>query len=170
MPLNSLIKTATAVVIAGVALLAHMAAHANCYSVYKGDARIYHAQTPPVDTSLPYSETVPARFGAGATMIVTSGSFDCPRDDEQQGGEVLGGSWQGAGDVARDRALSRLAERHRGYSDDDGANSGSTAGSSGGTASTRGPILTGPRGGQYYLNSSGNKSYVSSGRGGGGRR
>jgi|GEM_PF-3384857 len=167
MPSNSLTKTGAALVLAGITLLMHMTANANCYSVYKGDARVYHAQTPPVDTSLPYGETVPARFGAGATMIVASGAFDCPRDDELQGGEVMAGSaWQGASDVARDKALSRLARRHGGRSDDDRASDGSTAGSSGGEVSTRGPILTGPRGGQYYLNSSGNKSYVSSGRGG----
>lgn len=76
--------------VAATSLLA-TAAHANCYTVYKGDAKVYHAQTPPVDTSLPYSDTVPARFGAGAMMVVTTGAFDCPRDNELSGAEPLGG-------------------------------------------------------------------------------
>lgn len=166
--MKSLTRPGAAVVIAVAALLLHAAAHANCYAVYKGEARVYHGQTPPVDTSLPYSETVPARFGAGATMIVASGAFDCPRESELQGGDALPGSARQEADVvAREKALRYLAERHSMRSDDDDTTDGSTTGSYGGGTSTRGPIQTGPRGGRYYLNSSGNKTYVSSG---GGRR
>lgn len=165
------------VLIAGVAMPFLSAAHANCYTVYKGDARIYHAMRVPVDTSLPYSETVPARFGAGATMIVTSGAFDCPNENQIRTEE-----WGGAGQAAkadevaaRDRALANLAERHS-IVGDDSDSGGSYGGSSGGGQAT-GPIMTGQRGGRYYINSSGNKTYVGSSgsrsggsRSGGGKR
>jgi hypothetical protein len=163
--------------VAGVAMSMLSAAHANCYTVYKGDARVYHAMRAPVDTSLPYSETVPARFGAGATMIVTSGAFDCPSENEIRS-EEWGGSGQTskADELAtRDRALARLAERHS-IAGDDGDLGGSYGGSFGGGQAT-GPIMTGPRGGRYYINSSGNKTYVGSSgsrsggsRGGSGKR
>lgn len=149
--------------------LAMPLAHANCYAVYKGDARVYHAQTPPVDTSLPYSETVPARFGPGAMMVVTTGAFDCPMENEIQGGDALSGAAPSkeAQAAARDRALNRLAERHGGSAGDGSDSSEATSNYGTGGAYSRGPILTGPRGGQYYVNSSGNKTYVGSG---GGRR
>lgn len=85
-PMKSIVDTVCAA--AGVlALLCTSAAQANCYAVYKGRDQIYYAQTPPVDTSLHYSDTVPARFGPGATMVVAS-SYDCPSDDESLGNDT----------------------------------------------------------------------------------
>lgn len=156
---------------AAAMMLAISAAHANCYAVYKGDARIYHAMRAPVDTSLPYSESVPARFGPGATMVVTSGAFDCPSENEIV---IPASAPGGTGPVskadelaARDRALTRLAERHSVVGD---GNDGD--GSYGGGQPGQGPIMTGPRGGKYYINGSGNKTYVGSSgsRSGGGKR
>lgn len=147
------------------------AAHANCYAVYKGDTRIYHAIRAPVDTSLPYSESVPARFGPGATMVVTSGAFDCPSENEIV---IPASTPGGTGPVskadelaARDRALTRLAERHSIAGE---GNDGD--GSYGVGQVSKGPLMTGPRGGKYYVNSNGNKTYVGSSgsRSGGGKR
>lgn len=147
------------------------AAQANCYAVFKGDARIYHAMRAPVDTSQPYSESVPARFGPGATMVVTSGAFDCPSENEIV---IPAAAPGGSGPVskadklaARDRALARLAERHSIAGE---GNDGD--GSYGGGQASQGPLMTGPRGGKYYVNSNGNKTYVgtSGSRSGGGKR
>ncbi|RTL33679.1 MAG: hypothetical protein EKK53_27840 [Burkholderiales bacterium] len=154
----------------GTLVLTSMA-HANCYAVFKGDARIYHAMRAPVDTSLPYSESVPARFGPGATMVVTSGAFDCPSENEiliPASAPSGTGPFSKADEIAaRDRALTRLAERHSVVGD---GNDGD--GSYGGGQPGQGPIMTGPRGGKYYINGNGNKTYVGSSgsRSGGGKR
>lgn len=158
------------VLFAGASLMLGTA-HANCYTVYKGDTRVYHAQTPPVDTSLPYSESVPARFGPGAMMVVMPGAFDCPSENELRGSDPVAGGGSSTKDaeaVAHSKALNRLAARHSIADEDGNAGSIGSGYSGGGQPFTRGPILTGPRGGQYYVNSNGNRSYVS--RGGGGRR
>jgi hypothetical protein len=50
-----------------------------CYTVYdRNNQVVYNAQTPPVDMSLPISETVPARFPGGS--MVFDLSTDCPRE------------------------------------------------------------------------------------------
>ncbi len=57
-----------------------ISAHATCYQVYRGQTLVYHSQVPPVDLSLPYSETVPALFGPDASMVVVPGAFNCPSE------------------------------------------------------------------------------------------
>lgn len=159
---KQLTKLSKTVALAGIALLMLPSAQANCYTVYKGDTRVYHAQTPPVDTSLPYSETVPARFGQGASMVVMPGAFDCPSENELRGGESSAGGTASkeAEAAAHAKTLGRLAERHSVGLTEEGSSAGY---SSSGQPFNRGPIITGPRGGQYYVNSNGNKTYVSSG-------
>lgn len=50
-----------------------------CYTVYdRSNAVVYHAQTPPVDMSLPIHQTLPAVFPGG--HLVFDNSLDCPRE------------------------------------------------------------------------------------------
>ncbi len=50
-----------------------------CYTVYdRSNAVVYHAQTPPVDMSLPLHRTLPAAFPGG--HLVFGDSLDCPRE------------------------------------------------------------------------------------------
>ncbi len=52
-------------------------AHAACYTVYVGNNIIYRSTSAPVDLSRPYSETLPARFGSGASMVTTNDETGC---------------------------------------------------------------------------------------------
>ena len=52
-------------------------AQAACYTVYMGSNIVYRSTTAPVDTSRPYSESVPERFGSGASMVTTSDETGC---------------------------------------------------------------------------------------------
>ncbi len=52
-------------------------AHAACYTVYLGNSIAYRSTTSPVDLSLPYGETVPWRFGSGASMITANDETGC---------------------------------------------------------------------------------------------
>lgn len=167
MKLQAPMKAGMRIAIAGAASLMLTSAHAGCYTVYKGTTRLYHAQTAPVDTSLPYSETVPMRFGDGAVMIVSLGAFDCPVDNELQEERALASGQRAkeAEESARTRALNRLAERHTGSPDNSFILEGARSDSLRRGTYDAGPILTGPRGGQFYWNGSGGKTYVSGSRG-----
>ena len=50
---------------------------AACYTVYQGSNIAYRSTLPPVDLSQPYSETLPARFGGGASMIAANDETGC---------------------------------------------------------------------------------------------
>jgi len=63
--------------IASLALASALPAQASCYTVYLGNSIAYRSTTPPVDLSRPYGETVPWRFGSGATMITTTDDTGC---------------------------------------------------------------------------------------------
>ena len=52
-------------------------AQAACYTVYSGNSIVYRSPTAPVDLSRQYSETLPARFGSGASMITTNDETGC---------------------------------------------------------------------------------------------
>jgi hypothetical protein len=52
-------------------------AQAACYTVYLGNSITYRSTTAPVDLSRPYSETLPLRFGSGASMITTNDETGC---------------------------------------------------------------------------------------------
>ena len=67
-----------------IALLCAQAfgAGAACYTVHNKDGTmIYRADESPVDMRRPLGETVPAKFGTGATMMFSLTDTDCPRAD-----------------------------------------------------------------------------------------
>jgi hypothetical protein len=65
------------------ALLATGVAQATCYSVYKADGTLLHeGPNSPVNLALPIGDTVPEKFGPGATMTVSDLGFYC-RDKQQ---------------------------------------------------------------------------------------
>ena len=51
---------------------------AACHTVYNNKGIIYRSSIPPVDMSFPFSQTLPEKFGAGATMVYQEGSTFCP--------------------------------------------------------------------------------------------
>lgn len=64
--------------IGAAALAATSIAQATCYSVYKSDGTLIHqTSTPPVNLSLPLSDTVPEKYGAGATMQLSDVGIYC---------------------------------------------------------------------------------------------
>lgn len=142
-----------------------------CYEIYRNDSIVYRSPVAPVDMSRPFSETVPAEFGDGATMIYQERSITCDaldaRLNSSGSGSVIGKqsnqnraitSTSSQSATTAPLALSTTASWETSYFANEYSGSGGT--SSGGLA---GPIYTGPRGGQYYINSNGNKTYVSSG-------
>ena len=67
-------RAALATVLCGASL----GASATCYTVYgPNNAVIYRADRPPVDMRYALHETVPRRFGAGATMMFTLANDAC---------------------------------------------------------------------------------------------
>lgn len=53
-------------------------AQATCYSVYKADGTLLHeSSSTPVNLALPIGDTVPGKFGAGATMTVSDHGVFC---------------------------------------------------------------------------------------------
>lgn len=171
----------------GLLIFAAASSKATCYQVYRGQALVYHSQVPPVDLSLPYSETVPALFGPDASIVVVPGAFNCPSEAGviPAAASPSGGGAQAptsadpgaasSGQVDATVALTRLAQRYEGADDvEPGTGAPLVAGgypggySAGGARFTHGPLQTGPRGGRYYINGSGGKTYVGRGGGGGG--
>lgn len=64
--------------LAAAALLATGLAQATCYSVYKADGTLVHqTSTAPVNLSMPLGDTVPDKYGTGATMTVSDLSVYC---------------------------------------------------------------------------------------------
>jgi hypothetical protein len=59
------------------ALLATGGASATCYAVYSNNQLVYQSFERPVDMSRPLSETVPARFGRGASMVFSEDERLC---------------------------------------------------------------------------------------------
>ena len=54
------------------ACIVSVGASAACYTVHQKDGTVaYQSQKTPVNMAYPLHETVPARFGAGATMVFT---------------------------------------------------------------------------------------------------
>ena len=65
------------------ALLAGGMAQATCFTVYKADGTVLHeSSSTPVNLSLPIGDTVPEKFGPGATMTVSDQGIYC-RDKRQ---------------------------------------------------------------------------------------
>lgn len=62
----------------GAALLSASLAQATCYSVYKADGTvIQETSNSPVDLTLPIGDTVPVKFGTGASMTISESGFYC---------------------------------------------------------------------------------------------
>lgn len=143
-------------------------AKAACYTIYKGESAVFRSSVPPVDMSFPFSQTVPAIFGEGATMVYQENATTCPELETTNVAFAPSALKIGANarktSVAKevtisassvrieDRYPSRITSAEYSGADDRGSTYGS-----------RGSIQTGPRGGQYFINSNGNKSYVGSG-------
>lgn len=155
--------------------------HSACYEIYRNDAIIYRSSVAPVDMSRPFSQTVPASFGEGATMIYQDRSNSCDSFDarlKSSGPSSTNGTQSSQsrlvtprhphGAVAAHTPMAASPSWDESYfADDYDGNGGATASGLAGT----GAIYTGPRGGRYYINSNGNKTYVSSrGSSRGGRR
>jgi hypothetical protein len=154
-------------------------AYAACYTIYKNDVAIYQSSVAPVDMGSPFSQTVPTKFGEGATMVYqewanSCAEFDTPTRVGQIGtvaGQTKVQERTSAALSSRVSSLSRPAEPAPiPIGGSAMANNGSLGdGSAGGTAGGvgySGVIQTGPRGGQYYINPNGNKTYTSSGSSG----
>jgi hypothetical protein len=61
-----------------VALLSATLAQATCFSVYKSDGTVLHqSSTTPVDLTQPIGDTIPAKFGPGASMTMSESGFYC---------------------------------------------------------------------------------------------
>ena len=80
-------------------------ARAACYTVYVGNGIVYRSTTTPVDLSRPYSETLPARFGRGASMITSHDDTGCTQV-VFSGGEPPEGISRGTSGSRTDRARS----------------------------------------------------------------
>ena len=53
-------------------------AQATCYSIYKADGKLLQqSSTPPVNLEAQIGDSVPAKFGAGATMTVSDPGVYC---------------------------------------------------------------------------------------------
>jgi hypothetical protein len=60
-------------------------AQATCYSVYKADGKLLQrSSTSPVNLSEQIGDTVPAKFGSGAMMVVSDDSVYCMSASERQ--------------------------------------------------------------------------------------
>lgn len=63
--------------IASLGVVSVLPAQAACYTVYQSNRIVYRSTTPPVDLSRPYSDTLPARFGSGASVIEANDETGC---------------------------------------------------------------------------------------------
>ena len=151
---------------------------AACYTIYKNDVAIYQSTVAPVDMALPLSQSVPAKFGAGTSMIFNDLSNACLPIEAKLSGSPTGVSKRQVTSRSNRKIPTQVdAVQSSGVSPldasifEDMPESSGGSSSSGGGSFNPGPILTGPRGGQYYINSHSHKTYVSSGGSGrGGRR
>ena len=143
---------------------------ATCYTIYKSDVAIYQSTVAPVDMARPLSQSVPEKFGAGTSMIFNELSNACLAIEAKLTVSPTGAPERLVAsrpnrktstqvDTVQSPAVSPLDTS---IFADMPEYSGASSSSGGGSFNT-GPILTGPRGGQYYMNSNGNKTYVSSG-------
>lgn len=68
------------------ALLSAGMAQATCYSVYTAEGTLIHeSSTTPVNLALPIGDTVPEKFGAGATMTMSDHGVYCKDRRAAQG-------------------------------------------------------------------------------------
>ncbi len=153
------------------ALVLATAAHANCFTVHDGAGKlILQTMDPPVDLSRPLGDTVPQQFGPGSHLVFSADESDCPvinaRKADQRPSTVE--TANRAFHAYESSSADWMHAAQPGSVSNDGRRANGGSAYSGGSRSARGPIHIGPRGGQYTITSTGNKSYVS--RGGGRRR
>ena len=144
--------------------------NAACYTVYKNEGVVYRSSVSPVDMSFPFSQTLSTIFGEGATMVYLDGSTFCP-DIESTGSSssnqfrapLQGRSTTNLNVATADASIRpqpiQMEERH---SSAFPSKDYSGLAGYGGAHGAQGSIQTGPRGGRYYMNSNGNKTYVGS--------
>lgn len=93
------------------ALLATGTAQATCYTVYKADGTLLHeSSTTPVNLALPIGDTVPMKFGPGATMTVSDHDVYCKdRQEVQAAPQSLAEAVRAAGEKAEQVAAAKQA-------------------------------------------------------------
>ncbi|HEX7891978.1 MAG TPA: hypothetical protein VF522_21700 [Ramlibacter sp.] len=95
--------TPKAWLLAASALLSAGVAQATCYSVYKADGTLLHeGSSTPVNLALPIGDTVPDKFGTGATMTVSDHSVFC----KSRGPEAAADKAAPKQDVAQSEAMA----------------------------------------------------------------
>lgn len=151
----------TLVVTCGLAL----SAHAGCYTIYRAGQMIYQSSEAPVDTGRQFHTTVPQRFGTGATLVYLADAESCFFVDSgtsENVGKTVQASYlpSHSGAAPRDPTIPASVK----INPEINLGSMPSMSASGGYGGN--PMLhTGPKGGQFYINGSGNKSYVGGGRG-----
>lgn len=125
---------------------------ADCYTVHGPDGAVmFRDSISPVDLSLRLGDTVPARFGIGATMVMVPGQMDCQRSG------AAGAEQPFSGD--RWAHLEWGSPKELGESAQDGwpwIYNDSVA-----VAPSRlGYPYIGPRGGRYRITSGGHRAYA----------
>jgi hypothetical protein len=93
------------------ALLAAGMAQATCYSVYKADGMlIQESSTTPVNLAQQIGDTVPEKFGAGATMTMSDHGVYCKdRRETQEVKKSLAEAVRAEGETAQQVAGAREA-------------------------------------------------------------
>ena len=79
-------------ILMAAALLATGAAQATCYSIYKADGSLLQqSSTSPVNLAVQIGDSVPEKFGAGATMVVSDQGVYCrdAKERQEQGARSL---------------------------------------------------------------------------------
>lgn len=91
------------------ALLSAGMAQATCYSVYKADGTlIQESSTTPVNLTLQIGDTVPEKFGPGATMTMSDHGVYCQdRRDTQEAKKSLAEAVRAEGEKAQQVAGAR---------------------------------------------------------------
>ena len=135
---------------------------ASCFTVYnKEGVMVLRTVQPPVDLQREIGDTVPEKFGIGATMVMGNDSSDCLSHGEGVTAVPFSGAaWEHLDSGGQVDVLA-------GYSGGQGALPGGYSGAAygtGGRSAALGFPHTGPRGGQFRYNASGNKVYRGRGR------
>lgn len=76
-------KTLVLPLVATAALLVAAPVQAACYTVYSGKNVVFRSIQAPVDLSRTLHETVPRRFGFGASMVIADSTDGCLSMDER---------------------------------------------------------------------------------------
>jgi hypothetical protein len=129
-------------------LVFSLVTHADCYIVYDSSGKLIHQSSEsPVDIELPFHMTVPERFGKGATLVYQIGAQNCADINPSARMKSTGG-------------LDSSAYFSASTPIDFGPHSDADPFKGGGAGRSHGAIQTGSRGGQFYINSGGNRTYV----------